>query len=134
VTKKLLYFGCIRESGHFLWQTERYHHHARQTAALIPGLNPRVLEVLDGVFTPWIENGREIEGLYQESIVPPVRIVAWWDRSIDTRGACNSALVGFGFASAEEMLDAAAIQFPSVMARQKRPVPLTSTPVEKGSS
>lgn len=117
----LFYFGCIRESGHYLWESGEYKYYAQQMARKIPNLNPMVLECLDGVYPPMFQGHGEIEGFYQESIVPPVRIVAWWDRSVDKRGACNSALVGYGFDNAEAMLDAAVTEFPSVMKRQPRP-------------
>lgn len=119
--RKLLYFGCIKEKGHFLWNSESWHHYYDQMAKEIPGLNPNVLRHLDGVYAPY--DPHEREGLYLESTIPPVRIVAWWDRSVDKRMACNSAFIGFGYDSAEEILDDAVSRFPSVMSRQPRPVP-----------
>lgn len=122
--KVLFYFGCIRDKGHYLWTSDSDNNwYARQVAQTIPGLNYHVLEVMDGTFAP--SGIGEEQGLYQESLVPPVRIVAWWDRSVDKRGACNSALIGYGYDSAEEMLDDAVVKFPSVMSRQPRPVPNT---------
>lgn len=64
--RKLFYFGCIGQAGHFLWQNQDYQYYARQMARTIPGLNPRVLECLDGIFTPGMIN--EHEGVYQESM------------------------------------------------------------------
>jgi predicted RNase H-like HicB family nuclease len=49
--------------------------------------------------------------------------VAWWDRSRDKRFASNSFLAGYGYDSAEAMLDDAVNLYPEVMSRQTRPVP-----------
>lgn len=123
----LYYFGCIRDKGHYLWDSDSSQYYADQMAAKVPGLNARVLKCMDGTFPPGGIN--EDEGFYQESIVPPVRIIAWWDRSVDKRHASNSAFIGYGYESAEAILDDAMIKFPSVMKRQPRPQPQPMTPL-----
>lgn len=120
--RKLIYFGCIREAGHYYWTHENYGRFFGEGLASLLGCNPRLIEHFDGVYPPWPE--KEL-GRYQESIVPPVRIVAWWDRTVDSRPGSNSALIGTGYDSAQEMLDDAPKWFPSVMKRQPRPVPNT---------
>jgi hypothetical protein len=50
----------------------------------------------------------------------------WWDRSVDTRGACNSGFYvrGFGWPEAQEAFDYACAAYPQVVARQKHPLVL----------
>ncbi len=45
----------------------------------------------------------------------------WWDRSVDTRGACNSGFYvrGFGWPEAQSAFAYACAQFPHVVERQK---------------
>lgn len=73
----------------------------------------------DGVLAPFDSN--QI-GKYLESIIPPFRIVSWWDRSGDSRPGSNSMMIGVGYSSAEEILDDALVKFPVIMSRQPRPV------------
>ncbi len=124
--KHLLYFGCIKRTGHFLHVNENETCRDYWLKQNLPTACPRLEMMMDGAFAPW--GIREEQGIYRESIVPPLRIVAWWDRSVDCRGASNSALIGFGYASAAEMLDDAVKLFPSVMQRQRRPVAEVLTP------
>ena len=79
-------------------------------------MNRNLLRGIDGTFPPG--GIKEEQGVYQECIVPPVRILAWWDRSIDNRPQSNSALIGYDYSSASEMLEDAAKMFPSVIKRQ----------------
>ena len=124
--KKLYYFGCLSKTqkGHYLYRSEGSSHGSeREAVAVIPNLSESLLKALDTTFAPNV-NGYQKEGLYNDCVVPPVRIVAWWDRSADDRGNSNSALMGYGYDNAEQMIDDACIKFPSVMGRQKRPVSL----------
>jgi hypothetical protein len=114
--KKLLYFGCMRQPGHHLWAGD--YDQARPSTINIPHIGDGLLGMLDSTFCP---PAKVKEGLYLESIVPPVRIIAWWDRSVDNRYGSNSTLVGYGYESGEQMLDDAKNIFPSVMNRQPRP-------------
>lgn len=115
--KKLIYFGCIGSKGHFFFGAK-----GRQGDAAFsefPGLSRTVFRFIDGAFTPGFTRD---QGLYQINIVPPVMIVAWWDYTVDDRPGSNSNLIGMGYESAEEMIDAAYELYPSVMSRQPRPI------------
>ena len=48
----------------------------------------------------------------------------WWDRSVDTRGACNSSFYvrGFGYPEADRAFEYACSQFQRVVIRQKFPL------------
>lgn len=119
--KTLMYFGCIRTLGHYLWQHEGSYRDSRLIR--INGVNTKILNFIDGTFTP---GSTSQQGLYNESIVPPFRIVSWHDYTVDKRPGSNSNLIGIGYESAEQMIDDAYQKFPSVMNRQERPKKLTS--------
>ncbi len=111
--KKLLYFGCIGGKEHYLWP--------QFETIKIPGINSHLLQSLDGTFTPGNTN---TQGLYQVSIVPPVMIVSWHDYSVDSRPGSHSTFIGYGYLSAQEIIEAAKKLFPDVMSRQPEPKPL----------
>lgn len=120
MTKKLFYFGCLGQKGHFF-----YGGPGRYSDAItreFPGLNHNVMNGIDGTFTPGFTTK---QGIYQATEIGPVIIVAWWDYTVDSRPGSNSNLIGSGYANAEEMIDAAYEKFPEVMNRQSRPIPLT---------
>jgi hypothetical protein len=117
--KKLYYFGCIGNVGHYFWYNNSNSTDSRSIR--IEGVNMKICSYLDGNFTP----ADPTPGKYNDCIIPPLRIVAWHDYSVDKRGGSNSVLVGYGYANAEEMIDDAIVKFPAVMNRQPRPVPAT---------
>jgi len=108
MSKTLLYFGCIGRPGHYLFSSEGYStdNHTR----LIPGISEKLLGNMDSVFPPADTRA----GIYNDCVVPPVRIVSWWDYSVDKRPGSNSNLIGYGYSLAEEMIDDAYKKFPSV--------------------
>ncbi len=116
--KKLIYYGCIQNVGHNLFDSENHSVAGREHLLGLDKANTLILKCLDGTFTP----KSMVQGKYNDCIVPPMRIVAWWDCSLDHRQNSNSALIGYGYESAEEMIDDAYKKFPSVMNRQPRPV------------
>ena len=125
--KKALYFGCWRSPGHYLHDTNGSHvwNNDRHPTCGVPwdeslmdsGLltNSKVPDVPDGRVY-WTAGGAEAfwYAFY------------WWDRSVDTRGACNSGFYvrGFGWPESREAFDYACIQFPHVVKRQKYPLVL----------
>lgn len=115
--KTLLYFGYIKEKGHYLWTRENCvitNRDALERLTGIRGVTDNFLNAIDDVYTPLIT----AQGAYKEFFVPPFRIVAWHDYTVDTRPGSNSALLGRGYESVIEMLKDAENQFPSVMNRQ----------------
>jgi len=110
--KKLYYFGCIGNKGHYLWESNNS---SCYKLTDIPGLNLDLIKVLDGAFTPG--NTRE-QGVYLISKVPPITIVSWWDYTIDQRTGSNSNLIAYGYSNVNEILNDAKVKFPSVMNRQ----------------
>lgn len=115
--KKMFYFGCIGQAGHYFWINEREKvHHYRTFDSRIPITFPMAM---DGIFVPGDTNR---QGVYKESLVPPCRIIAWHDYTGDSRPGSNSALIGIGYESADEMLADAINHFPTVMKRQTAPL------------
>ncbi len=118
----LLYFGCIGDAGHHLWVSE-----SRQVANItalrryhpLPGVSEDFLRHIDQTFCPSVSVP---DGVYRVSYVPPFRIIAWRDRSVDSRSGSNSALLGVGYETAEELIGEARQQFPSVISRQRQPL------------
>lgn len=110
MNKKLFYFGCIGEKGHYWFP---------QKPLNLPRVNMNVFDVIDATFTPG--NTRE-QGAANEVVIGPIRIIAWCDYTVDSRPASNSNLIGYGYDNAEEMFTDAQRLFPSVMNRQPKPV------------
>lgn len=122
--KKALYFGCWRDSGHFLHDTSGLHVYSERVKDLPwdeclmdTGLlkNGKIPDVPSGKVY-WTCGGRDAfwYAFY------------WWDRSVDKRGACNSGFYvrGFDYPDAQSAFDYACLQFPNVVERQKYPLVL----------
>lgn len=115
--KTVFYFGCLDRHGHYLWSDE-----GLQQTGPVPYMSQTFRISLDGAFCPpegWSE------GLYKPSIVPPWRIISWWDRSVDTRPGSHSTFVFLqpdAGVSESELLAMAEHEFPSVFARQRRKI------------
>lgn len=118
MNKNILFFGCGRSKGHHWWTSEGMDHYASVLAREFPEVNNHVIEGIDGTYT--IPNGPEC--VYREVNIGPVKILAWNDYSIDQRPGSNSALIGKGFATADEMILYAEMRYPNFMARQKQPL------------
>jgi hypothetical protein len=116
---RIIYFGCIGEPGHYLWETEHLKA-ANEPFRDIKSINQNLFRhyggIFDGSFNPPGSG-------YRESTIPPLRIVAWTDNSVDHRPGSISCLIGYGYESAEEILNDAPNWFPSVMKRQAMPQP-----------
>lgn len=128
MSKKLIYFGCgNRSKGHYLVEREDSQSLRSMDAARLlgTGRNEAIFNMIDGTFAP---SNTTKQGLYQVNVIPPLMIVSWWDYTGDERGASNSNLIGTGFGTAEEMIDAAITLFPKTMARQPRPTPNPQLP------
>ncbi len=120
--KKAMYFGCRDSAGHFLHDTRGHSfygdgpidlpwHDGLMDAALLK--NGKVPDVPDGRVY-WTVGGAQAfwYAFY------------WWDRSVDTRGNCNSGFYvrGFGWPEAQAAFEFACTQFPHVVKRQKFPL------------
>jgi hypothetical protein len=121
-----LYFGCWDKPGHFLHEAS-----GRCLYGAVP----------DGL--PWDEGFMDATLLRNGNVsdVPDGRVFwtcggsktfwyafYWWDRSVDSRGACNSGFYvrGFGWPEAQAAFDFACGQFPHIVKRQLYPLVLQS--------
>lgn len=124
-----LYFGCLGGKGHFLHLPGGKHAPHDHPVPWGPGLmdtgllkNRKVPDVPDGR-VHWTAGGR-----------PDLWFAFfWWDRSVDSRGACNSGFYVRGFGPATEARDnvQAAFDFgcaawPKVVERQEFPLRLVT--------
>ena len=112
----ILYFGCIKESGHYLWNEGLVHEYRAEAL----GISRSLERSLDGLFCP-PEGSHYYE--YMCSHVPPWRIISWWDCSVDTRPGSHSTFLFKDYSllvDPEKLLEDAARVFPSVFTRQSK--------------
>jgi hypothetical protein len=119
-----LYFGCWRELGHYLHDTDGnkvlwrdrptlrlpWSDALMDSSLLKNGKRP---DIYDGkVF--WTAGGADV--FWYASY--------WWDNSIDKRPGSNSGFYvrGFGHPEAQQAFDYACAQFPKIVARQAHPL------------
>lgn len=123
--KLALYFGCWDQPGHYL--------HSPGGATVRHKERERLEVPWDDALmdTGLLKNGKRADS-------PDGRVwwtaggltfwyaFFWWDRSVDTRGACNSGFYvrGFGWPEIQDAFDYACEIYPQVVARQKYPLVL----------
>lgn len=126
-TVEVYYFGCWEQSGHY-WRAPGGFKGGREIEAQLP--EPlRGNGMGGGMDSKWCPGSApgaphkktraEVEGEAALHHVDGWTILAWWDRSVDHRGASNSNLVARGLHSWATMLEIGKAQFPSVMKRQR---------------
>jgi len=107
------YFGCQGQAGHHLW-TEGG---GRLFDHNVPKDFPVRVAALDCGFLP--PNRPQVEGEASLAHVEGWTILAFWDRSVDTRPGCNNAFVLPLLLSFDEAKQLARERFPSVWDRFK---------------
>lgn len=113
------YFGCIGHPGHYWWRRDRCDWGIPKIVG--PNIDPRI----DAGFCPgtsrdlkpWQRTRPEVEGEAAMHHIDGWTVLAFWDRSVDRRGACNSNFVARGEHDFDAMLAIAREQFPHVMGR-----------------
>jgi hypothetical protein len=113
------YFGCWKESGHYLHDVAGYHVWRTKR----PDDFPWDESLMDGRL---LKNGKvpdRPDGRVHWTCGGATALwyaFFWWDRSVDTRGGSNSGFYvrGFGWPEAQAAFDYACAQFPSVITRQ----------------
>ncbi len=121
------YFGPLNEAGHYL--------HDQSHRVIWPDrIGPWRVGELDGGLCPnvspdavWKRTGPEIEGDAILHHKDGWTALAFWDRTIDTRGACCSVYLADGSFSFEEMVALAQDAFKTRWDRMKFKVQLHST-------
>ena len=80
------YFGCKKQAGHFLFNEQGWQASRSSEIEL-----PFRYHILDGGLLP---AGRpEVQGEAVLVHIGSHTVVSFWDRSVDTRGGCNSSFV-----------------------------------------
>ncbi len=117
----LYYFGCWDRPGHYLHEP---------SGRTVGTAGPFTSTNLDGTFPNHIHiQGSSYNRRVEDEIIASLAhwkgwtVLAMWDRSVDTRGACNAAFVAKGEFSTAEMWVLAHQQYPQIVARLKAAPP-----------
>ncbi len=114
---EIYYFGCWHGAGHYLHDTQGRTIWRDESTGL-----PFPSRTLDTGFLPKPEPGRSAEqpeGVVHLTHHKGWTVIAFWDRSVDTRTGCNSAFAIEGEHAKDEALRLAREAFPTVFARFK---------------
>jgi hypothetical protein len=111
------YFGCIRESGHYLWGNHRGQPYKdRGTWDIQRALTVKVgFDGIDGKLQPQRSQQRG-EALLSHSWTGWTAL-GFWDRTVDTRPGSNSTFLCDQRLSFDEMLADAQEHWPTIFAR-----------------
>lgn len=110
---ELYYFGCGNHGlGHHWYVPGWSGHYDGPCPHSVLGRG------VDGLLAPRPER----LGVVSQGFVHGHTYLAWWDRSVDTRGGCNSVLAAKGKHTARSMFAQAKESFPGLMERQKVPL------------
>jgi hypothetical protein len=119
VSDLILYFGCIGGPGHYLHGPATRRAEKQLRAA---GIYPAI----DGGYCPGVDPNRkhawqlperQVEGEAALHHVGGWTILAFWDRSVDSRMGCNSAFLLRGEATFGEMVELSRREWPEVWSR-----------------
>jgi hypothetical protein len=76
----------------------------------------------------YTRNKPEVEGEAALHHIDGWTLLSWWDRTVDSRGACNSNVVAKGTHSYATMLEIIKVQMPNLIERRKgKPIVLVET-------
>lgn len=112
----MVYFGPWERAGHFLHDESGFRLDSRELNAL-----PWKEWDIDGKLQPgcfphprdgrWEHSGPENEGEALLHHKDGWTALSFWDRSVDTRGACNSTYIAEGVFTFEQMVEMAKARF-----------------------
>lgn len=105
------YFGCYVQKGHYLYTTLGRQVYNNQVPTDFPFVNEWVF---DGNFCP---RGPEIEGRANLWTGAGWTVLSFWDRSVDSRGKCNSVFIMRGTFTFDEAVARAKERFPAIFER-----------------
>ncbi len=110
-----IYFGCRNDdAGHYLWAPGMWRLTSSEERSLPIPLRSGVLD--SGYCPP---DADQIQGRALLHRVHGYTVIAFWDRTADSRSGSNSAFVLFGTLSFWEAVDKAKESFPEVFERLK---------------
>lgn len=110
---RVLYFGC--------WDAQKGHYLREPSGRMVHDYAVLPWKSIDGALCPGYvrpyENGPQIQGDAALHHLGGWTALAFWDRSMDPRGGCNSAVFAEGTYGPAAMLEIAASTFPAIWAR-----------------
>jgi hypothetical protein len=104
---RIFYFGCVGQPGHYLWSENLRHVYE-------PHECPWRDFELDGKLCP---KGIEHQGVAKLTYKEGWTALAFWDRTVDKRGGCNSAFLLNGTLTFEQACQTAKHLMPSIWNR-----------------
>jgi len=118
------YFGCWNQAGHYLHEPGGNTVFREAVGPFTGGMPYGDQLPLDGTFAPGPNRSSGVRNIEDETAVALTHIRGWtvlamWDRSVDTRGACNAAFIAEGSNTMAEMWALARQHFPQVVQRLK---------------
>lgn len=110
----ILYFGCWKGDGHFLYDHTGYRS-SRNTEFILPCS----IWCLEGLLPPMEKDRVEPEGQVRRILFEGWTMIAFWDRSGDSRMGSKSIFIIEGEFSKQEVIEEAKKQFPELFQRFK---------------
>ena len=107
----IYYFGCIGDSGHYLWRND-------YNRGLDFDVTPWGTDIDTGLCPP----GNQPQGLAALHHKDGWTALAFWDRSVDKRPGSNSVFLANRVVDFDGMMALARANFPAVIARLPFPI------------
>lgn len=115
------YFGCYRETGHYLFASRGHGiQKVHSSSSLLPVDFPCLSGMLDGGFLP--PNLQQAQGRASFCHLNGWTIIAFWDRSVDSRGKSHSTFLMRGIFEFEMAKSLSVEAFPEIWKRFTFPV------------
>lgn len=125
---RIIYFGCIEHSGHSAWEfwTDQPAGYAQPRPVLYTDVCDLLGMSVDATLAPsWPKYRQGAASLHH---IRGWTVLAWWDMTVDSRPASNSALLAEGMLDMPAMLGLLHVAFPTVSSRQPLSHPITLCP------
>lgn len=122
---RVLYFGPLKESGHFFFEDETGWYVPSRELKDVPWTSQE--DHVDGTLQPgvvcerghWQATTPQVEGPAVIHHKNGWTALSFWDRTIDTRGGCSSTYLAEGTFTFEQMVELAKTRFPERWGKMK---------------
>jgi hypothetical protein len=117
----VVYWGCWDESGHYYWHPDR----SRFREYTDPLRVPKASQI-DGsaIFLPHPEKPGEGVRTYLPAM--NITVLAWWDRTFDSRPGTNAAIIVHGNITSAGCWERFAAAFPALAPKLRLPKPINN--------
>ena len=109
---RIYYYGCNKESGHFLFRPDRITTTRLQDSGL-------PWEHIDGTLCPQTTPQQGVAKIHHKQ---GWTAIAFWDKSIDSRTGSNSVFLAEGIHGFYHMIEFSKKHFPKIFNRFKFPI------------